>query len=180
MNSLCAIFAHAPTFQNMLSIRIRNWCVPWAYGSGTDACTEPPRQELMRALSPRVRNWCARWACASEIEWCLAPTKIEIIFFYFLPQSHLPRKVLCCKYQENQSHRKSHTWAPLKRTWQRNFCPHTDKKENKTFLIYKEIQKGSGAKSYMRKGFLIYDEMRKFFPMSRPWLALPNFAMVKR
>jgi hypothetical protein len=30
----------------------------------------------------------------------------------------------------------------------------TDKKENKIFLIYKEIQMGSGAKSYMRKGFL--------------------------
>jgi hypothetical protein len=27
------------------------------------------------------------------------------------------------------------------------FC--TDKKENKIFLIYKEIQMGSGAKSYM-------------------------------
>ncbi len=32
---------------------------------------------------------------------------------------------------------------------------HTDKKENKIFLIYKEIQIGSGAKSSMRKGFLI-------------------------
>jgi hypothetical protein len=41
----------------------------------------------------------------------------------------------------------------------------TDKKENKIFLIYKEIQMGSGAKSYMRKGFLIYEEMRKFFSM---------------
>ncbi len=29
------------------------------------------------------------------------------------------------------------------------------KKENYTFLIYKEIQMGSVAKSYMRKGFLI-------------------------
>jgi hypothetical protein len=28
----------------------------------------------------------------------------------------------------------------------------TDKKENKIFLVYKEIQKGSVAKSYMRKG----------------------------
>jgi hypothetical protein len=28
---------------------------------------------------------------------------------------------------------------------------HTDKKENKIFLIYKEIQKGAVAKSYMRK-----------------------------
>jgi hypothetical protein len=38
---------------------------------------------------------------------------------------------------------------------------HTVKKEKTIFLIYKEIQKGSGAKSYMRKGFLIYEEMRK-------------------
>jgi hypothetical protein len=37
------------------------------------------------------------------------------------------------------------------------------KKENKIFLIYKEIQMGSGAKSYMRKGFLIiYQEMHKY------------------
>jgi hypothetical protein len=34
----------------------------------------------------------------------------------------------------------------------------TDKKENKTFLIYKEIQMGSGAKSYMTNGLLIYGE----------------------
>ncbi len=34
------------------------------------------------------------------------------------------------------------------------------KKENTIFLIYKEIQMGSGAKSYMRKGFLINEEMR--------------------
>ncbi len=30
----------------------------------------------------------------------------------------------------------------------------TDKKENLIFLIYKEIQSGAFAKSYMRKGFL--------------------------
>ncbi len=35
---------------------------------------------------------------------------------------------------------------------------HTDKKENKTFPIYKEIQMGSGAKSYMTNGLLIYGE----------------------
>ncbi len=40
--------------------------------------------------------------------------------------------------------------------------PNTDKKEKKIFLKYKEIQMGSGAKSYMRKGFLIYEEMRKY------------------
>jgi hypothetical protein len=39
----------------------------------------------------------------------------------------------------------------------------TDKKENEMFLIFKEIQMGSVAKSYMRKGFLVYEEMRKYF-----------------
>jgi hypothetical protein len=34
-----------------------------------------------------------------------------------------------------------------------------------TVLIYKEIQNGAVAKSYMRKGFLIYEEMRKYFPI---------------
>jgi hypothetical protein len=38
----------------------------------------------------------------------------------------------------------------------------TDKKENKIFLIYKEIQMGSVAKLYLRKGFLKYEEMRKY------------------
>jgi hypothetical protein len=40
---------------------------------------------------------------------------------------------------------------------------YTDKKENKIFLIYKKIQMELGAKSYMRKGFLIYEEMHKYF-----------------
>jgi len=35
-------------------------------------------------------------------------------------------------------------------------------KVKKIFLIYKEIQKGSGAKSYMRKGYLKYKEMHKY------------------
>jgi hypothetical protein len=46
--------------------------------------------------------------------------------------------------------------------------PHTDKNENKIirkFKIYKEIQMGSGAKPYLRNGFLMYEEMRKFFPI---------------
>jgi hypothetical protein len=42
---------------------------------------------------------------------------------------------------------------------------YTDKKENKIFLIYKDMQSGAVAKSYMRKGFLIYQEIRKFFPI---------------
>ncbi len=37
-----------------------------------------------------------------------------------------------------------------------------DKKENEIFLINKENQMGSVAKSYMRRGFLIYEEMRKY------------------
>jgi len=41
---------------------------------------------------------------------------------------------------------------------------YSDKKENRIFLIYREIQSGAVAKSYMRKGFLIYGEMREHFP----------------
>ncbi len=41
----------------------------------------------------------------------------------------------------------------------------TDKKENLIFLIYREIQSGAVAKSYMRKDFLIFEEMRKYFPI---------------
>ncbi len=36
------------------------------------------------------------------------------------------------------------------------------KKLNEIFLIYKEILKGAVAKSFVRKVFLIYVEMRKF------------------
>ncbi len=39
---------------------------------------------------------------------------------------------------------------------------YTDKKENKLVLIYQEMQTGSGAKSYIRKSFLIYEEMCKY------------------
>ncbi len=38
------------------------------------------------------------------------------------------------------------------------------KKVKLSSYIYKEIQNGAVAKSYMRKGFLIYDEMRKYLP----------------
>ncbi len=38
----------------------------------------------------------------------------------------------------------------------------TDKKEYTIFLIYKGIQMGAVEKSYMRKGFLIYEEMSKY------------------
>ncbi len=48
---------------------------------------------------------------------------------------------------------------------------YTDKKRKQNFshTVYKENQMRSGAKSYTRKGFLIYEEMRKLFPyMRRP------------
>jgi hypothetical protein len=46
------------------------------------------------------------------------------------------------------------------------YTRYTDKKENQIFLIYREIQSGAVAKLYnMRKGFLLYEEMRKFFPI---------------
>ncbi len=31
-----------------------------------------------------------------------------------------------------------------------------------TYILYREIQMGSGAKSNMRRGFLIYEEMHKY------------------
>jgi hypothetical protein len=39
------------------------------------------------------------------------------------------------------------------------------KKKINFFSIYKEIQSGAVAKSYMRKGFPIYEEMGKYFPI---------------
>jgi hypothetical protein len=50
-----------------------------------------------------------------------------------------------------------------KSTWALYCC--TDKKENLIFLIYEKIKSGAVAKSYMRKGFLIYEEMGKYFPI---------------
>jgi hypothetical protein len=46
-----------------------------------------------------------------------------------------------------------------------DFGWYTDEKENQIFLIYKEIQSGAVAMSYMRKDFLIYDKMCKYFPI---------------
>ncbi len=42
---------------------------------------------------------------------------------------------------------------------------YNDKNEKLIFLIYKEIQSVAVAKAYMRKGFLIYEDMRKYFPI---------------
>jgi hypothetical protein len=42
--------------------------------------------------------------------------------------------------------------------------------------MYKEIQSGAVAKSYMRKGFLIHEEMLKYFPYMRRPLVIYDFA----
>jgi hypothetical protein len=44
-------------------------------------------------------------------------------------------------------------------------CWYTDKKQNKILFLYKEAQSGAVAMSYMSKGFLIYEEMPKYFPI---------------
>ena len=56
--------------------------------------------------------------------------------------------------------------------------PHTDKKEKNIFFIYREIQSGAVAKSYMRKGFLV-QYMRKcgnISPYMRRPLVIYDFA----
>ncbi len=75
-------YSHAPTFLRTLSIRVRDWCAPWACASEIDAHPEHTHQFITRmlsmrisfpifqmfilyTLSMRVRNWCVHWACAS-------------------------------------------------------------------------------------------------------------------
>jgi hypothetical protein len=58
----------------------------------------------------------------------------------------------------------------------RKISRHSDKKENQIFLIYKEIQSGAVAKSYMMKSFLIYEEMRNMSPYMRRPLVRYDFA----
>jgi hypothetical protein len=49
--------------------------------------------------------------------------------------------------------------------WSHNVLMYNDKKENKIVLIYKEIEMGSGAMSYMRRSFPIYEELCKYLTM---------------
>jgi hypothetical protein len=55
----------------------------------------------------------------------------------------------------------SRTWWKLQRACRTAHSPvksSTDKKENQIFLIFKEIQNGAVAKSFMNNGLLIYGE----------------------
>jgi hypothetical protein len=75
-------------------------CPRWAYGPGTDVCTECECQELMRTLivlnSPCmhdsactsvyqifkcsfIRNWCVHWACASWTDVYTKHTRQELL-----------------------------------------------------------------------------------------------------
>jgi hypothetical protein len=54
-------------------------------------------------------------------------------------------------------------------------CFNTDKKENEIFLIYKEIQMGSVAKSFIRKCFLI-EEMCKYLTIYEEGVIIYDFA----
>jgi hypothetical protein len=53
----------------------------------------------------------------------------------------------------------------MERTSEQGRNHYTDKKEKKIFHTYKEIKMGAVAKSYIRKGFLIYERMRKYLVM---------------
>jgi hypothetical protein len=53
---------------------------------------------------------------------------------------------------------------------------YTDKKENQVFLTYKDIQSGAVLKSYMGKGFLIYEESANISQYMRRPLILYDFA----
>ncbi len=79
-----------------------------------------------------------------------------------------PLGIYCTVYtmfHGQQSTNNSHWGSNTTLLCYRKIRRHTYKKDNQIFLIYKEIQSGAVAKSYMRKSLLIYEEIRKYFPM---------------
>jgi hypothetical protein len=58
--------------------------------------------------------------------------------------------------------------------WMRIITRDNTDTQAENFLIYKEIQ--NGAKSYVRKGFLLYAEMRKYLTYIRRPLVICDFA----
>jgi hypothetical protein len=59
------------SLQNMLSLRIRNWYMQWAYTSGYAAWTEHTRPEQMCALSIQIRNPMMQFASSRWMYWSL-------------------------------------------------------------------------------------------------------------
>jgi hypothetical protein len=82
--------------------------------------------------------------------------------------AYCPRQTVSCCFWLGKRPESIATLPPFGpiegHNWFFQISSHTDKKEKKIFLIYKEIQGGTVAKSYMRKGFLIYEEMRNISP----------------
>ncbi len=117
--------------QNMLSTRIMNWCVPWAYMSGTDAYPEHKGQELMHTLSifisftyaqhKRKKNWCVHWAYASgtdehaqhvhqKLKLCLAAPKIKVTSVSLPCLGAVLNKRHGCSKREWTNSDTSHAW----------------------------------------------------------------------
>jgi hypothetical protein len=69
------------------------------------------------------------------------------------PARHIFTPSPACRHQEHDA------WLATIRV----SSPYTVKKENQIFLIYKEIQNGAVAKSYMTSGLLICGEIFAHF-----------------
>ncbi len=55
----------------MLSIRVRSWCVCWAYAQGTGAYAEHTRKELTRMLSIRISFLIFQTAVRNTLSICV-------------------------------------------------------------------------------------------------------------
>ncbi len=62
LTCMLSLILRSASLQNMLSIRISSWCVPWAYGSGTDAFAVHTHQELKCTPSKRISFL---WVCSA-------------------------------------------------------------------------------------------------------------------
>jgi len=107
--------------------------------------------------------------CGGLSQWVKLYTRAQINFGDLTPyltyEESLPRQDQGLFARSSRPFRSS-SWSASSGRSPAGWCPKnitscTDKIENQILLIYKEIQSGASAKSYMRKGFLIYEEMRK-------------------
>ncbi len=99
-------YAEHTELMRALRMRVRNWCVPWADASGTDAYAEiadHPRKEMMCTLSILIISLCECSACAQEMKWCLTPQKIKIISLYFSPKVTYPERLYGVKILKIQA-----------------------------------------------------------------------------
>jgi hypothetical protein len=106
----------------------RNTSFLYAVGDETSYSKTPPSSHLPFDHSPTVNSPCSTVSPS--------PTPYSMIFSFVLHS--LPPFILMF-YRVSFS-------SSL-----------TDKKENQVFLIYKEIQNGAVAKSFMTNGLLIFD-----------------------